>query len=331
MKRKFLELIVGVAVISVVALQPGFAQGTDAGHGKDEATKEQPAAASEKTHPGQEGIKVHGRWAIEIRNPDGMLVSHREFENALASNGPTLLSQILARTVGIGLWGISLDGSPGPCNNASSQPALCMVTEGPSQSASGTFFTLSISSTSAGTMVLTGSATAANTSTINNVRTANSICTAAYQSCSLGGFYWLTSATVSPAINVAAGQTIAATVTIRQFLADFIQPRQPVESRLRVHQFLRPRVVLQPGKTVLHSTILQSLPVHLPRQPLSPVEADLDRKRKPCLDAGIVETKFPLNSVLVDELALPRLPAQFQTTGMGIEFGAKCPAWFHAG
>ena len=29
-----------------------------------------------------EGIKVHGHWTIEVRDPDGTLVTHREFEKA---------------------------------------------------------------------------------------------------------------------------------------------------------------------------------------------------------------------------------------------------------
>ena len=31
----------------------------------------------------KEGIKVHGHWTIDIRNPDGTLAQHHEFENAL--------------------------------------------------------------------------------------------------------------------------------------------------------------------------------------------------------------------------------------------------------
>jgi len=28
---------------------------------------------------------VHGHWTIDVREPDGTLVSHNEFENALVS------------------------------------------------------------------------------------------------------------------------------------------------------------------------------------------------------------------------------------------------------
>src|SRR5258706_7693050 len=68
-----------------------------------------------------EGIKVHGHWTIEVRNPDGMLVTHREFENGLVA--PGTLVQFLARRGVPGEWGISIadqvcvnhDGNPIGC------------------------------------------------------------------------------------------------------------------------------------------------------------------------------------------------------------------------
>src|ERR1700722_13311663 len=45
-----------------------------------------PAAQSASKGP-QEGIKSHGHWTIEVKNPDGRLVPHREFENALTPAG----------------------------------------------------------------------------------------------------------------------------------------------------------------------------------------------------------------------------------------------------
>ena len=44
-----------------------------------------------------EGIKVHGHWTIDIKNPNGTLVSHREFDNALQTDGQTSLAKILTR------------------------------------------------------------------------------------------------------------------------------------------------------------------------------------------------------------------------------------------
>src|SRR5947208_12840021 len=57
----------------------------------------------------KEGIKVHGHWTIEVRNPDGTLVTHREFENALTSDGGFALSAVLGRALTLGLWRIQLE------------------------------------------------------------------------------------------------------------------------------------------------------------------------------------------------------------------------------
>ena len=65
----------------------------------------------------QEGIKVHGHWTIEVRNPDGSLASHREFENSLVpgqNNGGVLLSMALARQANVGVWEVKLESSTAP-------------------------------------------------------------------------------------------------------------------------------------------------------------------------------------------------------------------------
>jgi hypothetical protein len=43
----------------------------------------------------QEGIKVHGHWTIEVRDPDGRLVERRQFENALVPTGAGVLARAL--------------------------------------------------------------------------------------------------------------------------------------------------------------------------------------------------------------------------------------------
>src|SRR5579862_760999 len=50
-------------------------------------------AAQSRTAPSggpSEGIKVHGHWTIDVRNPDGSLSSHSEFDNHLSAGGMTL-------------------------------------------------------------------------------------------------------------------------------------------------------------------------------------------------------------------------------------------------
>ncbi|HTW80788.1 MAG TPA: hypothetical protein VME23_14675 [Terracidiphilus sp.] len=76
-----------------------------------------------------EGIKVHGQWTIEVRNPDGKLVSHTEFENALVQPGgaQTLTSMLLGTSVPGG-YEVTLASSnssfspPGPCAQLGTNP-----------------------------------------------------------------------------------------------------------------------------------------------------------------------------------------------------------------
>jgi hypothetical protein len=57
----------------------------------------------------QEGIKVHGHWTIEVRNPDGSIAERREFENAVYQpNGSQALTSFLSRQASVGGWGISM-------------------------------------------------------------------------------------------------------------------------------------------------------------------------------------------------------------------------------
>src|SRR5205807_2421379 len=66
------------------------------------------ATASEPKGAQMEGIKVHGHWIIDVRNPDGTLVTHSEFENAVTAQGKDALAQYLARVSTVGLWQILL-------------------------------------------------------------------------------------------------------------------------------------------------------------------------------------------------------------------------------
>ena len=55
------------------------------------------AKPSELDKPGHDGIKIHGHWVIDVRNPDGKVVQHRDFENSLVTNGAAMSGdQILA-------------------------------------------------------------------------------------------------------------------------------------------------------------------------------------------------------------------------------------------
>ncbi|MFZ0340408.1 MAG: hypothetical protein WAL45_20455, partial [Terracidiphilus sp.] len=71
----------------------------------------QPAARAERRPGGNhEGITVHGHWIIEVRNPDGKLVSHTEFENGLALHGGgALLAGFIGRVQTPGSWYVLLE------------------------------------------------------------------------------------------------------------------------------------------------------------------------------------------------------------------------------
>ena len=73
------------------------------------------AGAAEPGGGPAEGIKVHGHWTMDVRNPDGTLVSHHEVKNALTQGG-SALAGLLGRVFTNPKWKIILHGEPPPCN-----------------------------------------------------------------------------------------------------------------------------------------------------------------------------------------------------------------------
>jgi hypothetical protein len=57
---------------------------------------EKPSSLPKK--PGQDGLTMHGHWTIDLKNPDGTIAEHREFENSLMNPG-YLLSIVTGQTV----------------------------------------------------------------------------------------------------------------------------------------------------------------------------------------------------------------------------------------
>ncbi len=79
-----------------------------------------------------EGIKVHGHWVFEIRNPDGSLASRHEFENSLATatnSGPTLLSGVLTGQLAAGPWAVYVQFNDlhGTSLVLAESPAVCTL------------------------------------------------------------------------------------------------------------------------------------------------------------------------------------------------------------
>jgi hypothetical protein len=84
------------------------------------AQDQKPRGESSSTQ--HNGIKVHGHWTIEVRDPDGKLVTHHEFENALQPDGVLGLAEVLGRVQTVGFWAVQVFSATfgGPClyNNA---------------------------------------------------------------------------------------------------------------------------------------------------------------------------------------------------------------------
>jgi hypothetical protein len=73
--------------------------------------QEEPDAADGETQSG--GIKVHGHWVLEVKNPDGKLADRREFDNSLVTggkyvSGDQLLAAMLSGDLVSGGFGVAL-------------------------------------------------------------------------------------------------------------------------------------------------------------------------------------------------------------------------------
>ncbi len=70
-----------------------------------------------------QGIKMHGHWVIDIKNPDGSLAQHHEFENAIQYDGQNYLIGLMSGYGAAGPWEIYFSStgavaSTSPCNTA---------------------------------------------------------------------------------------------------------------------------------------------------------------------------------------------------------------------
>ncbi len=179
-----------------------------------QALKEAAAAEGPK-----QGIKVHGHWTIEIRDPDGTQVPRREFDNALApSGGGSVLARVFARQLTVGSWQVGVGG--GLCTSdgtPSGTQFVCQIVEsGAPTPVASTFATLTVAA-AGGTLVLNGSAIAARTGVVYDVRTLFNECpatTTPADTCQVGPLLDITETFPTPSISVSAGQQILVTVVL---------------------------------------------------------------------------------------------------------------------
>lgn len=136
-----------------------------------------PASPARASAPG-DAIQVHGHWIIDVRNPDGTLASHHDFQNALLPAGQQLLSYLVSNAASIVTWDIrlrtsSLDGT-GPCEPAVDTDSSCYIvgpgsTLFPTPNLPNVFATGSFVRTPAGTLEISGNVTAASAQSIGYV------------------------------------------------------------------------------------------------------------------------------------------------------------------
>jgi hypothetical protein len=219
-RRNFLTLMVAAFALGCVALCSAQGQSTASVAGanvaKTPSSAPAGAATSSAKKPTEEelpskgmntGIKVHGHWVIEVRNPDGKLVARREFENSLAPGGQNFLATFLSRQYSVGaweIWLISSDNTKNVCT-FSGNPVPCQINEPNSGEAPGCtggptscFATLQVTPPPSGgwTFSLSGSAVAAVAGVIDTVQTYQNACTSATSPSACG---------TEPALNPVAG------------------------------------------------------------------------------------------------------------------------------
>jgi hypothetical protein len=233
---------------------PAMAAGAKAQTAEEDTAREETPPAEENTHSrGQhEGIKVHGHWTIEVRDPDGILARHVEFENSLAPGFSTTNSggQVVVvpggaaflSAVASGQWNFASSGWEVLFVGPSGLTKILTATDAPCipacvigtpttfgscptgvSSTPGTSCNLSIAALGTSPAFtgfqLSGSVAATQMGQVSTVLTTITVtCPASTPNCLSAGTNGaaFTSSTNFPGspITVAAGQTIAVTVTI---------------------------------------------------------------------------------------------------------------------
>lgn len=247
----FLCLAVAIQAASHAQTAPAHVQPAAAKAAPAEATPAKPATQGDEAKESGDrgfntGIKVHGWWVIEVRNRDGRVVTHREFENKLeGAEGAQVIMNGIGGTGEEGQWMIAL---PIPCSASnfcvlgqSGEPGPQSVPlAGDLISSFGGASTLNCQGAPAGTcqqtlqltvnnpigtLKLSGSVVAASSGSIGAVETATQQCygplnsgppTVSVQACQQiapSSAQYFTGTTITP-VPFSAGQTIDVAVTI---------------------------------------------------------------------------------------------------------------------
>ena len=84
----------------------------------------------------QEGIKLHGHWTIDVKNPDGTLVKHSVFENQLQYDGTQYLTGLISGYAAAGDYAIYFTNATA---QATASPTTNVVCPAPASTTTSTF------------------------------------------------------------------------------------------------------------------------------------------------------------------------------------------------
>ena len=110
--------------------------GVVAAHPAAKPAGEEQEESQKPGKPGGEGIKVHGHWVMEVKNPDGTVAERREFNNSLVTldgdsiSGDQLLAGLLSGNLVAGAPTIGFV-SGDPIGNGYRVTDICMYPNAP--------------------------------------------------------------------------------------------------------------------------------------------------------------------------------------------------------
>ncbi len=202
-----LRVALSAVTVVVLALVIAFAAGVSFGR----------AAATAPAGP-EVGVMVHGDWIVTVKNGDGTVAQEHAFHNEF--NGALTVAGILAHKNTTGRYWLTLSDQTGtgqnPCGDTTASSCFVFEPDDPNASVVGWFNTLSVTTTTPGAVVVTGTVIATRAGQFNHVRMLLSTCgggTIAPNDCHPGSYGNFSARTLPAPISVIAGQQILVTVT----------------------------------------------------------------------------------------------------------------------
>ena len=218
-KRRVYGALAGVVLVSAIVLAAVFGMAQDepdstaaiGGSVGDEIAQRSGGETDESVH-------ISGHWTIEVREPDGTLVSRHEFDNAFV--GRRAFSSYLARSWTVGPWEVRLDGPQRPWQVGPNTTAPGRVVEPDHPEVNQVIFrtltaTVPDTGPNADKLVLSGTAVAWNDGTLDSVYTTQCYCSpsVAPSDCNTFQQNLISQATIGT-VPVSAGQQILVEVVI---------------------------------------------------------------------------------------------------------------------